>query len=60
MDPRLRIAILLGGLFFCLLFASLTIAVAVQYGFDIFTLVSLAILGLIATGLAGAIRHPDD
>lgn len=60
MDPRIRNAILLAGLGFCLAFAYLTLAVAFDSQFDIFTLVSLGIIGMVAAGLFGAYRNPPD
>ena len=60
MDPRVRTAILIGGLLFCVVFAYLTIAVAVRSSFDVFSLVSFLIILLVASGLVGALRHPPD
>jgi hypothetical protein len=60
LDPRVRSAILIGGLAFCIVFTYLTLAVAVNSQFDIFSLVSLVIIGLVATGLIGAYRNPPD
>jgi hypothetical protein len=60
MDPRVRTAFLLSGLFFCVGFAYLTIAVALRSSFDIFSLVSFLIIVLVASGLVGALRHPPD
>ncbi len=51
---------LLGGLFFCAVFAYLTIAVALRSSFDVFSLVSFLIIFLVASGLVGALRHPPD
>lgn len=58
MDPDLRTAILIGGLIFCGGFAALTISVALDSGVDVFTVVSVVIIGMIASGLFGAIRNP--
>ncbi len=58
MDPGIRSAILGFGIAFCALFALMTISVAVESGFSILTIVSLLIVGMIATGLIGAIRNP--
>ncbi len=58
MDPTTRTAILVGGIVFCAVFALMTITVALQSAFDILTLISLLIIGLIAAGLIGAIRNP--
>jgi hypothetical protein len=60
MDPRIRSAILLVGLVFCLAFGYLTLTVAVDSQFDIFTAASLGIIGLVAAGLIGAYRNPPD
>lgn len=58
MDPTTRTALLGFGVTFCAVFALMTIAVAIESSFDIFTVISLAIVGMIATGLIGAIRNP--
>ncbi|MGZ5310434.1 MAG: hypothetical protein ACXWZW_08690 [Solirubrobacterales bacterium] len=58
MDPGIRSAILGFGIAFCALFALMTISVAVDSGISILTVVSLLIVGMIATGLIGAIRNP--
>ena len=58
MDPGIRSAILGFGIAFCALFALMTISVAVESGVSILTIVSLLIVGMIATGLIGAIRNP--
>jgi hypothetical protein len=60
LDPRVRSAILIGGVAFCVVFAYLTLAVAAKSQFDIFSLVSLVIIGLLASGLIGAYRNPPD
>ena len=60
MDPSMRTAILAGGLGFCLFFVFMTIAVAFDSNFDIFTLVALGIIAMIVLGLIGAIRNPPD
>lgn len=60
MDPGMRTAILAGGLGFCLFFVFMTIAVAFDSSFDIFSVVSLVIIGMIVLGLIGAIRNPPD
>jgi hypothetical protein len=36
----------------------MTISVAIESSFDIFTVISLLIVGMIAAGLIGAIRNP--
>lgn len=58
MDPGLRTALLATGLIFCAAFAFMTLSVASDSGFDIFTLTSLVIIGMIVAGLVGAIRNP--
>lgn len=58
MDPDVRTALLSIGIVFCVGFGAMTLAVAAESSFDIFTLVSLLIVGMIAAGLIGAIRNP--
>jgi ABC-type uncharacterized transport system permease subunit len=58
LDPTTRTALLAFGLLFCGVFALMTISVAIDSSFDIFTVVSLLIIGMIAGGLIGAIRNP--
>jgi hypothetical protein len=58
LGPTTRTALLGFGLAFCAFFATITISVAVDSGFDIFTVISLVIVGMIASGLIGAIRNP--
>ena len=60
MDPDLRTALLVTGIIFCVGFAAMTLSVAAESSFDIFTVISLLIVGMIATGLVGAIRNPPD
>jgi hypothetical protein len=57
-DPDLRNALLVGGLIFVGLFAAMTIAVAVQYGFDVLTVAAIVIVLLLALPLLGALRNP--
>jgi hypothetical protein len=57
-DPDVRTILLAGGLVFCGLFAAMTIAVAVEYGFDVFTVAAILILVLIVPPLIGAMRNP--
>jgi hypothetical protein len=59
-DPDLRTAILAGGLVFCAFFVFMTFVVAFDSSFDLFTLISLGVIGLIVVGLIGAIRNPPD
>ena len=56
----MRSAFLVVGLAFCVLFGGMTVAVAAQYGVDIFTLISLLIVGMILIGVVGALRNPPD
>lgn len=60
MDRGLRTALLALGVTFCLIFGAMTISVAADSGFDIFTVTALLIVGMIAAGLIGAIRNPPD
>ena len=60
MDPDLRTALLVTGIVFCLGFAGMTLTVAADSGFDIFTVISLLIVGMIGAGLLGAIRNPPN
>ncbi len=60
MDPDLRTALLAIAIVFCGAFAAMSLTVAADSGFDIFTVISLLIVGLIGTGLVGAIRNPPD
>jgi hypothetical protein len=60
LDPTTRSALLGFGLLFCAVFALMTISVAIESSFDIFTVISLLIVGMIAAGLIGAIRNPPD
>jgi len=59
-SPGVRTALLVAGLTFCVLFAAMTISVATQYGFDIFSVTALLIIGMIGAGLVGAIRNPPE
>ena len=58
-SPR-RTALLWGGLIFCGLFAAMTVAVAIEYGVDIFTIAAIAILALLVPPLIGSLRKPPD
>lgn len=60
MDPDARTAVLGVGIAFCVLFGSLTLAVVVESGLDVLTVVSFMILALLVIALVGAIRHPPD
>ena len=58
MDSGVRNLLLAVGLVFCGLFAAMTIAVALEYGFDVFTVAAILILLLIVPPLIGAMRGP--
>jgi len=60
MDPEVRTGILAVGFTFCVLFLILTLGVVADSGLDILSLVSFAVIALIAIGLFGAIRNPPD
>ncbi|MGH2952567.1 MAG: hypothetical protein ACRDK9_00910 [Solirubrobacterales bacterium] len=60
MDPSVRTALLAGGLVFVGLFAVMTVAVAVQFGVDIFTVVAALIILMLALPLIGALRNPPE
>ena len=60
MDPDLRTALLIGGLIFVGLFAAMTIAVAVEFGFDVLTVAAGVIVVLLGLPLIGALRNPPD
>jgi hypothetical protein len=59
-DPGVRTALLAGGLVFIGLFAAMTIAVAIEFGFDIFTVVAALIILMLALPLIGALRNPPE
>ncbi len=60
MDPDLRTALLVGGLIFVGLFAAMTVAVAVEFGFDVLTVSAAVIILLLVLPLIGALRNPPD
>lgn len=60
MDPDLRTALLIGGLIFVGLFAAMTIAVAVEFGFDVLTVAAGVIVVMLGLPLIGALRHPPE
>jgi hypothetical protein len=60
MDPDARTAVLVVGVVFCVLFGGLTLGVVAESGLDILSILSFAIISLIAIGLLGAIRNPPD
>jgi hypothetical protein len=60
MDPSTRSAVLGAAILFCVIFLFMTLAVAFQTSFDLFSLAALVIIGMIAGGLIGAIRNPPE
>jgi hypothetical protein len=56
----MRSTFLLIALAFCLVFGGMTAVVAAQSGFDIFTVVSFAIVIMIGIAVLGALRNPPD
>jgi hypothetical protein len=61
MDPAMRTALLAIGLFFVLVFGGMTAYVALEHGFDIFSLAALLILVMIGLALGGAIsQRPEE
>ena len=54
----MRSVILLVALVFCLAFAGMAAVVAAQSSFDIFTLISFVIVGLIMFAVLGALLNP--
>jgi len=56
----MRDAVLLVALAFIALLTFLTISVLAREGFDILVGLSLAILGLLAVGIVGALLHPPE
>ena len=55
MNRDTRTALLTLGLVFCGVFGAMTVVVALEYGFDIFTIAAIAILALIVPPLIGAL-----
>ncbi len=58
MDPDLRTALLVGALIFVGVFALMTVAVAVEYGFDVLTAAAGLIILMLVLPLIGALRNP--
>ena len=56
--PTFATALLVGGLIFVGLFAAMTIAVAVEFGFDVLTVAAGLIVLMLALPLIGALRNP--
>jgi small neutral amino acid transporter SnatA (MarC family) len=59
-DPSTRTAIVAGAVSFVVFFLFMTVAVAFQTSFDLFTIAALLIVALIGAGLIGALRNPPD
>ncbi len=53
-----RTVILGAALLFIAMLAGLTVYVVVTSGFTVLTPVALLVLGMFATGIVGALRHP--
>ena len=60
MEPGVRAAVIFVGLLFVLLFGGSALVVAGRDGFDILTLISLVIAGLILLAVIAAIREPPE
>jgi hypothetical protein len=60
MEPGVRAAVIFVGLLFVFLFGGSALVVAGRDGFDILTLVSLVIAGLILLAVIAAIREPPE
>lgn len=56
----MRIALLLGGLFFCAIFGAMTAYVAIEHGVDIFTVAAVLVLLLLLLPLIGALLNPPE
>jgi hypothetical protein len=59
-EPGVRAAVIFVGLLFVLLFGGSALVVAGRDGFDILTLISLVIAGLILLAVIAAIREPPE
>lgn len=53
-----RVPLLGSALLFVAILATLTVLAAIDGGVNILTLVSLLVLALLGTGIAGALRNP--
>jgi hypothetical protein len=58
MDPRVRTAVLVGGLAFVALFAGMTLVAALEQGVNIVVVLSVAIILMLGLALIGALRDP--
>lgn len=56
----MRAPILIGALVLVAALGALTIAVVARNGLDPLTVISLLIIGLLGTGLSGALREGED
>jgi hypothetical protein len=56
----LRTALLVCGLVFVVLFAAMTLSVALKDGVTILIVASVAVIALLAVALIGALREPRD
>lgn len=56
----MRTALLAGGLIFCFFFGAMTATVAIEYGFDVFTVAAIVVLVFLLLPLIGALRHPPE
>jgi hypothetical protein len=59
-EPGVRAAVIFVGLLFVLLFGGSALVVAGRDGFDVLTLISLVIAGLILLAVIAAIREPPE
>jgi hypothetical protein len=59
-EPESRAAVIFVGLIFVLLFGGSALAVAGKDGFDVLTVISLVIAGLILLAVIAAIREPPE
>jgi len=60
MEPEVRAAVIFVGLIFVFLFGGSALVVAGKDGFDILTVISLAIAGMILLAVIAAIREPPE
>jgi hypothetical protein len=60
MEPGVRAAVIFVGLLFVCLFAGSALVVAGRDGFDVLTVISVVIAGLILLAVIAAIRQPPE
>ena len=60
MDPQLRTGLLFGALIFVGAFLAMTVAVALDTGVDVLTIVALGIVWMLGAAVIGALRNPPD